>query len=195
VASIPALGSILRYVYLSSLPQMIVVILILGFARSQHQLHLFLLTGLIGGLVTICFWAVVPSFGAMASHELSAATDAQLNILVGVEYGRELKRLAVGGVAHISPDDALGLIGFPSFHTVMACLSVWFMFGIKRIWPVFLGLNLIMIPAIIVHGGHHLADLIGGIAVFAASLALARRAMRNMEAGRAELEFARGKAG
>jgi hypothetical protein len=180
VPTVPHLGSTLRFVYLSSLPQMIVVILILGFTKAQHKLHLFLLTGLIGGLATICIWAVMPSFGAIANHQVPAETEAQLSLVVGSEYVRELKRLAAEGVSYISPDDLLGLVGFPSFHTIMACLSVWFLFGVRRIWLPFLMLNLVMIPAIIVHGGHHLADVLGGMAIFVLSLMLAKQAMRQL---------------
>jgi PAP2 superfamily len=183
VASVPGLGTVLRYVYLSSLPQMIAVILLLGFTKSERELHQFLLTGLIGALITICVWAMAPSFGAMANHQLSAATNAKLQIVVGFEYGVELKRLAAEGVTRISPDDALGLIGFPSFHTVMACLSVWFMTGFKRVWLFFVAINLIMVLAIIVHGGHHFFDVLGGLGVFAASLWLSKQALRQLDAG------------
>ena len=40
-----------------------------------------------------------------------------------------------------------------------------------------MGVNLLMVPATLVHGGHHLVDLLGGVAVFAACLWLAHRAV------------------
>jgi membrane-associated phospholipid phosphatase len=41
-------------------------------------------------------------------------------------------------------------------------------------------LNAAMIPAILVHGGHHLVDLIGGAATFAIAYALAARVLKEV---------------
>lgn len=123
-ATIPLLGDILRVVYLSSLVQMIVVILTLGFAGRQIELHRFLLTGVIAALLTIGIWGVLPSSGPASFHLLPADVTAAINLVVGPSYGLELNRLAVEGPALISPKNALGLIAFPSYHTVMACMAV-----------------------------------------------------------------------
>ncbi len=170
-------GALLRFVYMSSMPQLLLVILILGFTRRTFELHRFLLTGVIAGMGTICVWSVFPTFGASASETFPADAQAALPIIVGTEYGAELMRLGREGVSYITPKDALGLIGFPSFHTVMACLSVWFMRGYRRVLPVFIAVNLVMIPAILVQGGHHLMDVLGGLAIFAVSMKLSALAL------------------
>lgn len=167
----PWLSAAYRFVYMSSMPQLIAVILILGFSKRAADLHLFLLTGLIGALLTISWWAFFPSFGATAFYSVPQDLLTDMPIIVGPEYGAELKRLAAQGVSYISPKDVLGLIGFPSFHTVMSLMSVWFMARFRLALPVFVVINALMLPAIIVQGGHHLADVLGGAAAFAASLA------------------------
>ena len=116
----PWLSAAYRLVYMSSMPQLIAVILILGFSKRAADLHLFLLTGLIGALLTISWWAFFPSFGATAFYSVPQDLLTVMPIIVGPEYGAELKRLAAQGVSYISPKDVLGLIGFPSFHTVMS---------------------------------------------------------------------------
>jgi hypothetical protein len=166
-------GELLRYVYVSSLPQLLFVILILGFSGRQADLHLFLLTGVIAGLGTVCIWSVFPTFGTSSVEAVPLDAQLALPIIVGAKYGAELVRLGVEGVTYISPKDALGLVGFPSFHTVMACLSVWFMRRHSKVIPLFIALNLLMIPAILVQGGHHLMDMLGGILVFVVSMKLA----------------------
>lgn len=88
--------------------------------------------------------------------------------MVDPAYGRELMRLGQEGVTHLSPKNVLGLIGFPSFHIFMAAMSVWF---VPRHWlamAVILPLNLLMLPAVLVQGGHHLSDVFGGLIFFAA---------------------------
>jgi hypothetical protein len=170
-ASVPAFADILRFIYMSSLPQLIVIVLILGFSGRRERLHQFLLTGMFGALLAIAIWAVFPSSGPAAFEVLPS--ELSHAFVVGSAYGVELNRLAIEGPTLLSPKDALGLIAFPSFHTVMACMAVWFMRGTKA-FPLFLTVNTLMLPAIVVHGGHHLVDVVGGFAVFALALWAAR---------------------
>jgi hypothetical protein len=112
----------LHIIYVSSLPQMIIVILILGFSGKTHSLYQFLLTGMIGVLIAMAFWFFFPSFGTSALYSLPPAVRDIMPLAVGPEYGSQLNRLALDGVAYLTPKDVLGLIAFPSFHTVMACM-------------------------------------------------------------------------
>jgi PAP2 superfamily len=182
----PMVSTALKFVYLSSLLQLICVILLLGFTMRREELHRFLSTGIIGALLTICFWAVFPSFGTSTIHQIPTETALQLGLVVNSAYGDELVRLAAYGVERITPEEVLGLIAFPSFHTVMACMSVWFTRSLRKIWPLFIVLNLIMLPSILLHGGHHLSDVFGGLFVFAAALWLSGVLMRRYEADEAK---------
>ena len=67
-----------------------------------------------------------------------------------------------------------GIITFPSYHTAVALICGWATWRIRWIGPlnaVFAGLVILTTLPI---GGHHLMDLIGGAAVVAASLKVAR---------------------
>jgi hypothetical protein len=178
VSDHPWFGVLTRYVYLSSMPQLIIVILVLGFAREKEALHRFLLTGLIGALITIGFWGLMPSSGPAAFEVLPETVLANMPTVVGPAYGNELNRLASEGVSYITPKEVLGLIAFPSFHTVMACLSVWFMARFRYVLPFFIALNLVMVPSILIHGGHHLVDVIGGLFTFAFAMVLSGMALK-----------------
>lgn len=170
VSANPLAASVLKIVYLSVLPQMIVVILALGFAGKASDLHRFLVTGVISALITICFWSIFPSSGPSAFATLGAEVASAGNLVVSPLYGAELTRLMSEGATILSPKDTLGLIAFPSYHTVMALLAVTFLVSFKKVWPFILAFNLPMAPAILAHGGHHLVDLLAGTLVFAASL-------------------------
>lgn len=173
IAQWPILAKILLLVYFSSLPQLVLVILILAFTDNAKALWHFLLTGAIAVLICIGVWFFFPSFGASAVHGLPQHILDIVQIPVDPKYSREVLRLAGEGPGYISPTNALGLIGFPSFHSVMACMSVIFLARTKWIFPFAALLNLMMIPAILIHGGHHLSDVFGGVFTFVAAYFLA----------------------
>ncbi|WP_426238287.1 phosphatase PAP2 family protein [Pararhizobium sp. DWP1-1-3] len=162
----PLLVGLFHIIYVSSLPQMIIVILILGFSGKTHSLYRFLLTGMIGVLVAMIFWFFFPSFGTAALYSLPPAVRDAMPLAVGPEYGAQLNRLALHGVSYLTPKDVLGLIAFPSFHTVMACMSVYFLRHSRVLFFISLAINSVMLPAIVVQGGHHLTDLFGGFVTF-----------------------------
>jgi hypothetical protein len=169
----PWLGTVLGRIYLSSLPQLVLVVILLGFMEKPVALHRFLLTGIIGAALSIGIWWLAPSFGPSTMHDIPGDLANSIDLVVRNEYGAELLRLAIEGSALITAKDTLGVIAFPSFHTVMALMAIWFTWETRLRAP-FLLVNIAMIPAILVHGGHHLIDLAGGVAVFAVALAMAR---------------------
>lgn len=172
----PFVVRVLGFVYQTSLMQMIAVILILGFSGKFPQLHRFLLTGIVGSLLAIVCWFFFPAFGTSAVYDVSAIAGLPLVVTSG--YGEELRQLAQLGVTVLTPEKVLGLVAFPSVHTLMACLSVFFLRENRFLFPVALCLNLMMLPAIIIHGGHHLSDMLGGFALFGVTYGLTGRLTR-----------------
>jgi hypothetical protein len=169
----PTATAALGVIYASSLPQLAILVLVLGFGGYRSALHRFLLTGVFGALGAMLIWSVMPTSGPSAFVELPRDVLQRVWLVVEPSYGAELNRLMNDGPLHLSPKDTLGLIGFPSYHTVMALMSAWFIPRTSRLfWPIVL-LNLAMLPAIVLHGGHHLVDVIAGSAMFLGALKLA----------------------
>lgn len=80
-----------------------------------------------------------------------------------------------------------GVIEFPSVHTVLALACTW---AVRRAGPllwVFAGLNLLMLFTIPFMGGHYLADMVGGAAVFFVSLWVVRLLERRAHTAPASL--------
>ena len=71
-----------------------------------------------------------------------------------------------------------GLVAFPSIHMVMALMVAWYSRGTWAFFA-FCVSSLLMIPATLLHGGHHLSDLFGGLALFALAVSLARWLVRD----------------
>ena len=174
LAQYPTLGKVLGLVYLSSLPQLFALIAILGLARHYDTLHRTLLAGTISLLATVLFWWVWPSIGPSAYYDIAPDMAARIALITDSRFGEGLSYLAANGVPIIMPGEIIGTIAFPSYHTVMALLVVWYLRGTPLFWPAAL-LNLAMVPAILIHGGHHLSDMIGGIIAFALAAWLAAR--------------------
>ena len=124
-----------------------------------------MLVGLMSGTVTVVFWALFPSFGPSAWLQVDAITEQAINLATPAAYGQELQRLAAEGSEIIRFSQILGVVAFPSYHTVLACMVVFFTWGL-RYRMVFVAANLFMMPAILSHGGHHVIDVVGGLAVF-----------------------------
>lgn len=49
----------------------------------------------------------------------------------------------------------------------MAAMSVWFVPRHWLVMAVILPINILMLPAVLVQGGHHLSDVFGGLIAFA----------------------------
>ncbi|WHA39931.1 phosphatase PAP2 family protein [Agrobacterium larrymoorei] len=166
-AMYPLIGKALFIVYATSLPQLLAIVITLGFTGKSRKLHHFLVTGILGALASIAVWIFFPTHGAKAYQDLPVWVMQAIPLAVDPAYGQDLIRLGREGVSYLSPSNVLGLIGFPSFHIFMAAMSVWFVprytFAIVAAW----GLNLLMVPATLVQGGHHLSDVFGGLILFA----------------------------
>lgn len=169
LARFPIFGKLLRYVYLSILPQMVAVIMLLAYLNRAVSLHRFLAVGIICMILTVALWAVFPSIGPGAYATISPEVQAKIGLVLDSAYSEKLRQLAAEGLPLISPAHVTGVIAFPSFHMIMACMVVWFTRATWAFVPAVV-VNLLMVPATLTHGGHHLIDLIAGIATFAVCL-------------------------
>ncbi len=119
-----------------------------------------LLTGiLLGLLIVIALYAVLPTIGPADLHGIAA------------EQGRIIKALRAGTPG---PYNYVGIISFPSFHTVMAILFTLAHRGGGWRFAAFGLVNLVMLSAVPFQGDHYLSDMIAGAAIAACGFAAAR---------------------
>ena len=174
IAQYPAIGVALHYVYLSILPQMVGVIILLAFLHRPVDLHRFLTVGILCMIITVAFWWAFPSVGPSAFGMVSEDIQEKIKLIANAAYGEDMRRLSYDGISLISPSQITGVIALPSFHMIMACMVVWFTRGTLAFFPVVL-VNIAMVPATLIHGGHHLVDLFGGVFTFTVCLWAASR--------------------
>lgn len=173
--SMPWLSAILSTAYISTLVQVALMVPLLGFLKRIAQLDHFLLALMVSLLLTIGVWALFPSFGAGPHLYASGQMTDFPGAVLGTDYARLMMALKAGQIRDFSLSDAEGLIGFPSYHTVMAVLIVYAVRGIRRVfWPVLVW-NILVIASVPVDGAHNVADVLGGLAVAGISIVVCHR--------------------
>lgn len=173
LAEWPAFGRLLGWVYAAAIPQLIVVIVGLAILGRERALHRFLWVGVVGMAATVTLWQIFPSLGPSPLHDIPDVV-ASFGLIVDAEYAERLVRYATDGVPVIRPGVLIGVIAFPSFHLFMALMAVWFARGTVLFAPMAV-VSLLMVPATLGHGGHHLSDLIASVILFSCLAAAAAR--------------------
>lgn len=172
-AAHPFANRLLEIGYNSVLPQIILLIAWLAAQRHSAEIYKFCLALAVGAAITVFFWTAFPSFGAFSVYDLPQAVSSRLTVALDSHYARDLVHLLATGPGHISPQQVKGLIGFPSFHAVLALLVVWYAWSLARLRWLIVGLNVVVLVGTPIQGGHHVVDVIAGFAVAAASVAVA----------------------
>ena len=150
--------------YNAALPQIAVLLCVLGRKATYLSIYRFCIAMSVGALICIMTWSIAPSFGAISVYGVPAAAS-HMELALDQNYTQILISLLAHGPSFISPIDVKGLIGFPSYHAVLALLTIYYTWPLKLLrWPALL-LNLLALAATPVQGGHHLIDVIAGVPV------------------------------
>lgn len=173
----PSVTRVLGLVYQSALPQLLLTICTLAYYGRALTLHRFLLVGMQTLAVCVAIWWVWPSVGYVGTLPLSDTEMRAAGLIYPQNYGTFLTRLLQDGPGRITPEVITGVVGFPSYHTVMACMTVFYLRRTLLFIPALL-VNLAMLLATLIHGGHHLIDLIGGLVVFVLGIWVVNRLIR-----------------
>ena len=162
----PVINVVTKYAYMTTMPQVTLLIVVLGLSGRTQWLHRLMLMICITTIVLIAFWAAFPSHGPAAFFELSPEVLAAASPLVKPEYGKLMLAMAVEGPKLITPADTEGLIAFPSYHSALAFICMFCAWGVRPLFPIFVVINLAILPGTLIHGGHHLVDVPAGFALF-----------------------------
>ena len=120
----PLANRILNLAYISTLPQIAILVNCLGLCGRPSDIYKLCLTIAIGAAITVAMWTLAPSFGAFSVYPVSGTP--QFVLAVDFAYARDLLNLFAHGPSRISPFEVKGLIAFPSFHTVLAIIITWY---------------------------------------------------------------------
>lgn len=167
----PAFHRLFDVVYLSLLPQFVLVPIILLLFRQSERMHRFMLATGCTLLATSAISAIVPALDAAIHVDGRLGGPSAFSIAVG-DHVPTLEALRAGTLGTILLHDLKGVVTFPSFHTAGGLLLAWAVMTVPYVRWAGLALNAILIAATPVVGEHYIVDLIGGAGVAAAALAL-----------------------
>lgn len=187
-AQFPVIVFIMKLAYASTLFQIAILVIVLGFTGMYRDLDKLMISLSITGIIAVCFWGLFPTLGAKSMYELPNEIWQAVNPPVNKEYALDLIRLAKFGPELITASELRGMIAFPSYHAVLAFIAIYSARNIKYVNVFFLFLNLLILPATFIHGGHHMMDLPGGFAVFLIGIWLTNRLYKKFEKQETKLE-------
>jgi len=172
----PILKPLLSFCYWSINYQMILAPFLLATRpnKLREYSYLIVVTLFICGTLSV----FLPAESAWAYYKVESEVDAyHLPVLVELRSGKT-KEILIGGTH--------GIITFPSFHVALALISIWVCRQIPWLFPITLVLNVGMILATPIIGGHHLIDVLVGL-----SITMTVIATRASGAGRALVQYLR----
>lgn len=169
-ADYPLISQAMRLAYNATLIQVAVLIIALVFTNRIRHLHAFTLSLSISGLIAVIFWAFFPSLGPSAYYQVPKDILLRVHPVVSTEYRATILSHFKHGSSIISPDEIRGMIAFPSMHIVMAGLSLLFSRPMKWLFFPYLAIVIMVIPGVLVHGGHHLVDIPAGLTLMVLAL-------------------------
>lgn len=169
----PFWDSILTLAYMSSLPQIAVLVVVLAFTGRSIKLNRFMNAFFVAATITVGFWALFPSLGSLAYYLNAGLTVNTSGLTLDHAYVETLNYFFAGNWQALDADRMTGLIAFPSFHSVLAVVTIYGFWRVPHIWLPALALNTFVIISVPVDGGHHLVDVFAGVAVAIVSILLA----------------------
>lgn len=173
----PLFALTINLAYRMLIPQMIVLILILGLSGRLAALRVVMQAAMIAGLTIILLSGLLPSAGTYTYYDLNPADYPNLHPAAAFLHMADLTGLRDGTLRLLTLDRMEGIITFPSYHGALAVIFCW---GFSRasIAPVrYAGMTIALLTLIAtpVDGGHYFSDVIAGVLIAAISLAVAHR--------------------
>lgn len=181
LAGYPTVAFALRFVYVSLLPQLVFVIILLASLRQQAELHRFIMVGFLSCTASVGIWWLFPSVGPAAYAMVSEEVQQKVFLVANAEYGEKMWRYATEGNQVISASKMAGVVAFPSMHIVLTGMILWFTRRTYMFIPL-LVFNFVVPVATYLQGGHHFMDLIGGLILFCVCVGWADRLLRDSDA-------------
>ena len=163
------LNNFLDAVYESPLYQIYFAVLFFSHSKRRLGAHELWFTTVISLLITLMVSAVLPALGAFYYYKENLEAAIGVSDFLALRAGT----LNTFDVLHLG-----GIVTFPSFHMVLACLLCCPYRHYKKIFPAILLLNFLMMLSIPSHGGHYLVDMMGGLVVAFVSIILYHKLMQ-----------------
>ncbi len=171
----PRIGVAFKVSYESLIPQIILACLTLGFTGRLCHLRRFTLAMVVSGVLCIIISAAMPAHAMYVHLGLQPADFPNLSPSAAYVHLNHFAGLRDGTFRVLALDSVEGIITFPSYHAALGIILL------VAFWPVpylrWIGavLNLTLIAATPIDGGHYFIDVVAGIIIAVLTLLAAYR--------------------
>ncbi len=150
------IGVVLAYLYVTLLPQAVLVLLFLG-AIYPRRPNRFITAYLVSAAMTLFLFSLFPVAGPFVYfHHLD---------MPGALYVQHYMQMRDHARSAIPMGDLRGIISFPSFHVSSVVIITYFLRGLPGVFPLAIVVNIgVSIGAVYV-GGHYLSDVLAGLVI------------------------------
>jgi hypothetical protein len=160
------LGTVINRSYPWLLPLLAVAAFAPALMGKMKHAREFLLANLVAFAMGVPLFALLPAVGPWSYFHL-APDPAQ------AACWAQLLSLRLSG-PYMFQEQAAGVVCFPSFHVIWAILCAAALWGFRSIRIPIALLSTMIIASTLTTGWHYFSDVLGGIAVAAISMAIAR---------------------
>jgi membrane-associated phospholipid phosphatase len=161
---------LLRAAYAASMPQLLLVLLVLATTRQLARLADFLALFTVTSLATVVTASLLPAAGAFVHFDPPAALRANVGADAGIWHLAHFEALRSGAMRAIDPGTIEGLVTFPSFRAALAVITAWALVRTRWLALPGLCLNGLVIASTVPVGGHYFVDVLAGMAIAGAAI-------------------------
>lgn len=185
----PWFETVLTVSYDTMMPQVAVLMAILAWRGDRPRIRFLMAAILFSAVICITLSGIFPSVPAYAYHGmlgLDTPPDAGIPF-PAYEPFMEMHRIRSGLKQEFSLIITVGIVSFPSFHAAMGMLLIaqaWHIGWLR--WPA-LALNLLLLAATPIDGGHYFVDTLAGLFIATVVLFALRSYVLRQPATRAML--------
>lgn len=165
----------LSFAYQTYMHQGLVLTLLLCFCGRGTAARAMILAMIVSGIATVALSGLMPAVSIFEYLKLSPADYPNLRPSAGLGHLPDVLALHGGEAFVFDTTRTHGIITFPSYHAALGLimlLAAW-SHPVLR-WPFFV-LNLAMIVATPIDGGHYFVDVFAGLTIASVSHVAARR--------------------
>ncbi len=161
----PVVGTAFTIAYRSIQVQMMVLILSLGVTGQIRDLRIFMAGIVVTGLVIILWSGFTPAMAMFVHLGLTPGDYPNLAPAAAAVHVEAMYGLRDGSLRSLTPLSFEGIITFPSYHAALGVVFLRAFWAVPWLrWPGAV-LNITMIAATPIDGGHYFVDVIFGVAI------------------------------
>jgi PAP2 superfamily len=145
----------------------------LGMTARYRRLQQFTLAFAIALIATTVISAFVPAIGTYELLKFMPDPDV-FTPGAYLDQLRDLPLVRDGSLRHLEFGMMAGIVTFPSFHAAAAVLFLWAFWPVRWVGPVAAAINIAMLLATPICGGHYFVDIFAGIATAVVAILAAK---------------------